>query len=155
MNPVYQTRGLYVNVIDMRTVEKPLGYMLHHVTMALRSEVTDTVLDPLELTFPEYICLRMVSLAPGKSNAELARDANVSRQAMNMVLRGLQQRGLVSRPNAAPAGRSRPAELTGAGANLLGRTESGVRAAEDCVLSRLGADDRRELRRILAALSDP
>ncbi len=132
--------------------QQPLGYLLHRVGAALRSEVTATVLDPLELTFGEYICLRMLSHAPGASNAQLARDANVSRQAMNIVVRGLQDRGLVTRPAAAAAGRSRPTELTEAGAALLGRTDSGVRAAEDRVLSTLGADDRREFRRILAAL---
>lgn len=135
------------------TVEhQPLGYLLHRIHAALRSEVTGTVLDPLELTFPEYICLRMLSHAPGKSNAELARDANVSRQAMNMVLRGLQQRGLASRPATVTAGRSRPAELTPAGAELLRDTDSGVRAAEDRVLSVLSPEDRRTFRRILAAL---
>ncbi|HEY5844681.1 MAG TPA: MarR family transcriptional regulator [Mycobacterium sp.] len=132
--------------------QQPLGYLLHLVHAALRSEVMATVLDPLELTFPEYICLRMLSHAPGMSNAQLARDANVSRQAMNMVLRGLQDRGLVVRPASAAAGRSRPTELTEAGVGVLQRTDSGVRAAEDRILATLGVDDRRDFRRILAAL---
>ena len=130
----------------------PLGYLMHRLHMALRSEVTDIVLEPLGLTFPEYICLRMLSHAPGASNAELARNISVSRQAMNLVLRGLQDRGLVTRPPTAEKGRSRPAELTAAGSKLLRRTDSGVRAAEDRVLARLGDDDRAEFRRILAAL---
>ena len=136
----------------MSVEPQPLGYLLHRVHAALRSEVMATVLDPLELTFPEYICLRMLSHTPGMSNAQLARDANVSRQAMNMVLRGLQDRGLVVRPATAAAGRSRPTELTTAGTELLQRTDSGVRAAEDRILATLGADDRRDFRRILAAL---
>ena len=56
---------------------------------ALRSEVTSTVLEPLGLAFPQYICMRILSKFPDRSNAELARDTNVSPQAMNMVLRGL------------------------------------------------------------------
>ena len=44
-----------------------------------------------------------------ESNAELARDLAVSPQAMNMVLRGLQNRGLVSRPTSVSSGRALPA----------------------------------------------
>ena len=99
-------------VVPVTPEQQPLGYLLHLVHTALRNEVTATVLEPLQLTFPEYICLRMLSHGPGMSNAQLARDANVSRQAMNMVLRGLQDRGLVRRPATAAAGRSRPTELT-------------------------------------------
>ena len=76
---------------------------------ALRAEVTATVLDPLGLAFPQYLCMRMLSKSPGRSNAELARDINVSPQAMNMVLRGLEDRGLVTRPASVPrAGRCLP-----------------------------------------------
>src|SRR6476469_3729884 len=98
------------------------------------------VLHPLELTFPEYICLRMLSHTPGMSNAQLARDANVSRQAMNMVLRGLQDRGLVVRPARAVAGGARPDELNPAGTVLLQRTDSVVCAAAAPIVVALGAD---------------
>ena len=37
--------------------------------------------------------MRILSMRPGRSSAELARDINVSPQAMNMVLRGLEERG--------------------------------------------------------------
>ncbi|MGY2063713.1 MarR family winged helix-turn-helix transcriptional regulator, partial [Nocardia gipuzkoensis] len=73
--------------------DKPLGYLLHRVATALRAEVVATVLEPLDLAFPEYLCLRMLSESPGASNAQLARDANVSPQAMNKVIHELQQRG--------------------------------------------------------------
>ena len=91
--------------------DQPLGYLLARVVNALRAEVT-TVLEPLGLAFPQYICLRVLSKFPGRSNAELARDMNVSPQAMNMVLRALEQRGLVTRPASVASGRSLPAELT-------------------------------------------
>jgi DNA-binding MarR family transcriptional regulator len=77
-----------------RLEDQPLGYLLNRVAAALRAEVVTKVLEPLDLAFPQYICLRMLSHSPGLSNAELARGANVSRQAMNLVLRGLQERGL-------------------------------------------------------------
>lgn len=137
----------------MKSGDQPLGYLLHRVAAALRGEVTTSVLDPLGLAFAEYICLRLVSHAPGKSNAELAREANVSPQAMNMVLRALQERGLVTRPAAVASGRSLPAELTRQGKELLDRTDSGIRAAEQRLLAGLTEQDQRALRRILAELA--
>jgi DNA-binding MarR family transcriptional regulator len=136
--------------------EQPLGYLLYRVANALRSEVTTTVLDPLGLAFPQYICMRILSRFPDRSNAELARDTSVSPQAMNMVLRGLEERGLVTRPAAVPAGRSLPAALTREGEELLERTDAGVRAAERRLMANLTGEQRREFKRILVTLgSDP
>lgn len=132
--------------------DQPLGYLLHRVAMTLRNEVSTTVLDPLDLAFPQYICMRILSKTPGRSNAELARDLLVSPQAMNMVLRGLQSRGLVARPASVSSGRALPARLTREGMALLKRTDAGVRAAELRVLGHIGEDERAELKRILAAV---
>lgn len=132
--------------------DQPLGYLLHRVATALRNEVTANVLEPLELAFPQYICMRILSKAPGRSNAELARDLSVSPQAMNMVLRGLQSRGLVSRPTSVTSGRALPAELTREGLALLQRTDTGVRAAEHRVLGHIPDDERSALKRILASV---
>jgi len=132
--------------------DQPLGYLLSRVANALRAEVTATVLDPLGLAFPQYICMRILSKYPGRSNAELARYTNVTPQAMNMVLRGLEDRGLVTRPATVSSGRSLPAELTREGSELLGRTDAGVRAAERKLMAGLTAEQRREFKRILVAL---
>ena len=132
--------------------DEPLGYLLHRLASALRAEVTCGVLEPLELTFPQYICMRVLSKHGDRSNAELARDAGVSPQAMNMVLRGLENRGLVSRPATVASGRSLPATLTRRGRELLARTDSGVKAAEQRLLGNLTGAQQREFRRILAAL---
>jgi DNA-binding MarR family transcriptional regulator len=140
-------------MIDMSAREdQPLGLLLVRVAAALRNEVIAGVLEPLELSFPQYICMRILSHSPGRSNAELARDANVSPQAMNMVLRGLQDRGLVTRPAAVASGRSLPAELTRDGAALLVDVDPGVQDAERKVLAPLSEQDRRHFRRLLAEL---
>ena len=145
-------------MIDMSEFleDQPLGYLLFRVANALRSEVTATVLEPLGLAFPQYICMRILSKFPDRSNAELARDTTVSPQAMNMVLRGLEERGLVTRPASVSSGRSLPAALTRKGAELLERTDSGVRAAERRLMANLSAEQRQEFKRMLVALgSDP
>ena len=145
-------------MIDMsdNLEEEPLGYLLHRVMHALKTDVSAAVLDPLEVAFPEYLCMRVLSKYPGHSNAELARALNVSPQAMNMVLRGLEDRGVVTRPASVSSGRSLPAQLTRDGEQLLKRTDTGVRAAEDRLMANLTEHERREFKRILAALgSDP
>ena len=85
--------------------DQPLGYLLSRVMNALRVEVTAMVLDPLDVAFPQYLCMRVLAKFPGHSNADLARALDVSPQAMNMVVRGLQDRGLVTRPARVPSGR--------------------------------------------------
>ena len=146
---------IYVNIIDMTgTGDAPLGYLLHRVTAALRAEVS-TALDDVDLSFPQYVCMRVLSKFGDRSNAELARDIGVSPQAMNMVLRSLEDRGLVTRPASVASGRSLPATLTRAGTDTLERTDTGVRAAEQRLLGGLNAEERREFRRILAALGQP
>jgi DNA-binding MarR family transcriptional regulator len=145
------TRLIYVNMVDMESFrDEPLGYLLHRVTAALRGEVAATVLGPSRLAAPEYLCLRMLAQSP-KSNAQLAREAQVSPQAMNKVVLGLQDRGLVTRPATVPSGRSLPATLTREGVTLLARLDPEVAEAEDRVLAALDEHDRRELRRLLVA----
>ncbi|GAC1399564.1 MAG: MarR family transcriptional regulator [Mycobacterium sp.] len=136
--------------------DQPLGYLLSRVMNELRVEVTGTVLDPLDVAFPQYLCMRVLSKFPGHSNADLARALDVSPQAMNMVVRGLQDRGLVTRPASVPSGRSLPAQLTRDGEELLKRTEAGVRAAERKLMTNLTDQEKYDFKRILAVLgSDP
>lgn len=133
-------------------VDQPLGYLLNRVAVALRAELASAVLEPFDLTFPQYICMRMLLHTPGKSNAELARDHCVSPQAMNIVVRGLQERGLVARPATVSSGRSLPTQLTREGVALLKRTDPGLHEAEQRVLAPLNEEDQRNLWRILAEL---
>ncbi|MDV3127348.1 MarR family transcriptional regulator [Mycobacterium sp. 21AC1] len=133
--------------------DQPLGFLIYRVVAVLQPAVA-TQLQPLGLTLPEFVCLRILSMAPGQSNAELARHSNVSPQAMNNVLRGLQDKGAVRRPATVASGRALPAELTSDGAALLKRAEAAVYTAEDDVLARLSADQRSELKRLLAHAVD-
>ncbi len=136
--------------------DEPLGYLLYRVHNALRAEVTVAVLEPLGLAFPQYICMRILTRSPDRSNAELARDTNVSPQAMNIVLRGLEERGLVTRPASVSSGRSLPAQLTHKGEELLERTDVGIREVERRLMANLTAEQRKEFKRMLVALgSDP
>src|SRR4029077_15305164 len=132
--------------------DQPLGYLLSRGMHALKTDVTATVLDHLDVVFPEYLCLRVLSKYPAPSNADVARALNFSPQAMNMVLRGLEERRLVARPASVSSGRSLPAQLTREGEDLLKRTDAGVQAAERRLMANLTDQERHEFKRILAAL---
>ncbi|OBC14278.1 MULTISPECIES: MarR family winged helix-turn-helix transcriptional regulator [Mycobacteriaceae] len=142
-------------MIDMGDIlaDQPLGFLIYRVTAVLQPIVAAR-LQPLGLTLPEFVCLRVLSTAPGQSNAELARHINVSPQAMNNVLRGLQERGVVRRPASVASGRALPAELTPDGAALLKQAEAVVHAADVAALANLSADELHELKHLLARAVD-
>jgi DNA-binding MarR family transcriptional regulator len=133
------------------TEDAPLGYLLHRVGAALRPEVA-AALSPLGLTLPEFVCMRVLSMHPGMSSAELSRFGNVTPQAMNAVLRRLEDLGMVARPASVPSGRALPATLSGQGRTVLKRAEAVVRAADARILAKLSAAEQREFKRMLEAL---
>jgi len=132
--------------------DEPLGYRLKRASDALRAEVMATVLVPVGLGFTQYICLRALLRAPGQSNAELARQFSISPQAMSVVLRELQHRGLVTRPIHSCRARSLPAKLTSDGVKLAERADSAVREAERRFLGKLSVQDQRDFRRLIHVL---
>ncbi|MCP2252247.1 DNA-binding transcriptional regulator, MarR family [Prauserella aidingensis] len=158
---------LYVNVLtsivcqnaDMEQAEQvgdlglSVGYVLKQVHASLRTAM-DEALRPLELTVPQYACLELLGQNPGLSNSELARHAFVTRQSMNLVLRRLQERGLLTRPEQAPQGRALPTELTREGRALLRKASIEVRSAEKRLFSPLSPEQQRRIREELAACLD-
>jgi len=131
-------------------VESAVGYVLKQAAVALRTAM-DAALRPLRLTVPQYACLELLGQRPGLSNAELARGVFVTRQSMNVVLQGLQERGLVTRPAVAPRGRELPAELTAEGRAQLREASVAVRAVEQRMCEGLGADQQKVLLEALAS----
>ena len=143
---------MYVNIIDMGEIEgAPLGYLLYRVGAVLRPEVS-AVLGPLGMTLPEFVCLRIISMSPGLSSAELSRHTNVTPQAMNTVLRKLEDIGAVARPASVSSGRALPANLTSQGSALLKRAEGAVHIADARILAKLTAPQQREFKRMLEQL---
>ncbi len=140
-------------MLDVNGLENaPLGYLLYRVHSALRGEMA-TVLSPLNMTFTEFVCMRMLSVFGEASNAQLSRRAGVTPQAMNTVLRELESRGVVSRPTAAPSGRALPASLTADGRKLLKRAESVVHLADDRILAPLDDGERATFTGLLLRLA--
>lgn len=134
--------------------DEPLGFLLYRVMAALRPRVA-AELKPLGLGLPEFVCLRILAKRPGLTSAELARGTNVSAQAANQVLLGLENRGALTRPASTPAGRAMPAQLTRRGKALLKRADAAVQVAEQQILAHLSAAERDQLKQLLDTAGSP
>ncbi|SPM33255.1 DNA-binding transcriptional regulator, MarR family [Mycobacterium rhizamassiliense] len=134
--------------------DEPLGFLLYRVMRLLRPQIL-AELKPLELGLPEFVCMRVLAENPGLTSAELARGTNVSAQAMNQVLLGLEDRGALSRPVSTPSGRAMPAQLTRRGKGLLKRADAAAKRAEQRILTRLSDEQQSRLKELLYAAGTP
>ncbi|MBV2362235.1 MarR family winged helix-turn-helix transcriptional regulator [Streptomonospora nanhaiensis] len=138
-----------------RDVTEHVGYRLKRTAAALRGAMDHTLREH-SLTVPQYACLELLDERPGMSNAELARAAFVTRQSMNVVLRGLQEAGLITRPPTTDHGRALPAHLTPAGKDRLDGARRAVYAVERRMIQAVPenrlADLLDDLDRMAAAL---
>ena len=130
-----------------------VGYLLKQAATALHASM-DAVLRPQGLTVSQYSVLELLGHEPEQSNAGLARGAFVTRQSMNEVVRGLQERGLVARPDVAERGRARPTHLTAAGQAALEDASAAVARVEKRMLSPLSTTEHTELIARLIACRD-
>lgn len=138
---------------DRVDLDTSLGYLLKKTHSALRVAM-DGALRPSGLSVPQYACLELLAQRPGLSNADLARSAFVTRQSMNVLLRGLQRAGLVKRASVAETGRALPAQLTAAGHRMLTDASRTIHAVEARLTSALDHDQQTQLRVLLTACVD-
>ncbi|MFJ8749246.1 MarR family winged helix-turn-helix transcriptional regulator [Streptomyces sp. NPDC102441] len=110
-------------------VTEHVGYRLKRASAALRTAM-DKALREHGLTVPQYSCLELLDERPGLSNADLARGTFVTRQSANVVLRGLKEAGLITRPLTTDHGRALPTHLTPAGERRLRAARGAVYAIE-------------------------
>ncbi|MFC9976704.1 MarR family winged helix-turn-helix transcriptional regulator [Spirillospora sp. NPDC127200] len=114
---------------EAKDVTEHVGYRLKRVAAALRGAM-DQALRGHGLTVPQYSCLELLDEQPGISGSDLARGTFVTRQSSAVVLRGLQQAGLVTRPAAAEHGRALPVHLTEQGVARLRAARAAVYEVE-------------------------
>jgi DNA-binding MarR family transcriptional regulator/predicted RNA-binding protein len=141
-----------VSQVDL---DQSVGYALKRAQHALHSTM-DGELRDYGLSVSQYACLQILASRPRISNADLARDAFVSRQAMHQLLTGLQATGLVT---AVGQGRSQRYVLTAEGRTRLRKASSTVAAIEQRMIAALSRAEREQLHRQLStcaiALSSP
>jgi len=96
--------------------------------------------------------MSVLGARPGLSNAQLARRALMTPQAMIEILSKLENRGLVRREVDPSHARILRAELTGAGNDLLAEANPAINSIQDDILATLsksgpGGGDARHGRR--------
>lgn len=101
------------------------------------------------LSVNQYTTLSVLDRRSGLSNAQLARRALVSPQAMNEVLLTLEERGLVRRHAHPEHGRIRQARLTAKGRSLLVGCDGEVNQVDAAMLSGLSGGERTAFRAAL------
>lgn len=131
-------------------LDQAVGYALKRAATSLRAAM-DAELREHGLSVPQYACLELLAARPGLSNAELARGAFVTRQAMHQLLGGLLAAGLVS---AAGEGRAQRLFITPAGERRRAGASAAVAAVEERMLAPLTDQARRRLHADLEACAE-
>jgi DNA-binding MarR family transcriptional regulator len=135
------------------TASEKLGVLIKE-TQAVLHQRMDEVLRPLGLTVPQYACLQALHDTPGITGSELARRVFVSRQSTNIVLQGLEKRGLIVRSEDQGPRRERATELTDTAVALLGQARAGVAAVAVRMTGGLSPADADRLHALLSTCRD-
>ena len=136
--------------IEARLWDRP-GFLirrLHQIHVALFLEECRT----FDVTPVQYAVMTALSIAPGRDQITLARDAGIDRTNAADVLKRLAQRGLIERRQGAADRRVKLAYLTREGEALTKRMEAAMLRAQERLVAPLGEADRAQLMRSLAAL---
>ncbi|WP_220447489.1 MarR family winged helix-turn-helix transcriptional regulator [Nonomuraea diastatica] len=105
---------------------------------------------PAGLTVPQYAALFALSDSPGISGAALARACLVTPQAMTVVLKNLEERGLVERSPHPWHRNVLETRLTSAGRAALEAADERAVLIERAIAAEFSAEERAALRALLA-----
>lgn len=126
------------------------SYLVARLDRLVRSQLTE-ILEPFDLTVPQYTLLSVIEHRPGLSNAQLARRSYITAQAMHQVVNGLEDLGLIVRRVSPDHGRIQLTELTDDGMALLKACDEEVTSLEEQIFGGLGEKGERRLRDLLQA----
>ncbi len=136
-----------------RTLTEELGIAIKETQSVLHQRM-DEALRPLALSVPQYVCLQALYDSPGITGSELARRTFVSRQSMNVLLQGLERRGLVERSGEPGPRRERAVDLTDDAGALVTRGRAAVATVVDAMTARLSVSQQRSLIGLLIGCRD-
>ncbi|CAM3908133.1 MarR family winged helix-turn-helix transcriptional regulator [Tsukamurella ocularis] len=129
---------------EVDALQSRIGYRIKEAQVAIRVRMEEG-LRPFDLSAAQYAALELIDRTPRISNAQLARDAFVTRQSMNTMIKSLERRGLITRATEAPSGRELPTTLTRRGTELLRAAAVTVSAMETQAVAHLSETQQRQL----------
>ncbi len=125
-------------------------YLVGRLNRVLRRRLGDA-LAPFRVSVPQYTTLSVLHARGNLSNAELAKRAFISPQAMNEVIQGLEARKLVTRRASSSHGRIVQLLLTQRGLEVMHECDAAVHRLEQAMLGGLTVLERKMLLGVLAA----
>jgi len=142
---------------DPSPTDESLGKLLKRTEQTLlraKSAAVKTV----GLTLPQYVALAELSERPGITGAELARACLVSPQAMMVVLKGMEEQGLVERTQHPRHQTVLEIHLTSVGREALSAARKRAEPIEQRIANALSKEQietlRALLRRCIEAVGD-
>jgi DNA-binding MarR family transcriptional regulator len=128
-----------------KTRSRPrLAYAVAFLERGLRRSLA-TALDPLNLTLAHYTVLSLLGIREGLSNAQLARRAYVTPQAMSEIVRYLEGRELVVRTPSPTHARIHPTHLTESGRTVLKKCDAAVDRLEQEMMAAAAVPEDADL----------
>ena len=124
-------------------------YLVGRLNRVLRRRL-GSALAPFKLSVPQYTTLSVLHARGNLSNAELAKRAFTSPQAMNEVIQGLEARKLVTRQASSSHGRIVQLLLTQRGLEVMHECDAAVQRLEQAMLGGLTVLERKRLSAALA-----
>lgn len=143
LSDAFANMSLSVSIeTDSRSTEPRISYAVARLERAVRAAVAERV-SSYGLTTLQYTTLSVLNRhgAP-LSNAQLARRAYMTPQAMSKVIDALETKGLIRRNPHPNHGRLLPATLTAKGRRVLAECERRVDEMEDVMLAGLSGRER-------------
>ncbi len=138
------------NPRESSEAEAPLlSYTIGRLDRAVRQRLRE-ILEPLQLSIPEFTTLSVLKRRPGLSNAQLARRALIVPQSMIQVISELESRQLVQRAPDPEHNRILRTRLTASGRALIDAAERETRAFEAELLAVSG--DEAEVEHVVAVM---
>jgi MarR family transcriptional regulator, organic hydroperoxide resistance regulator len=144
-----------VNADDTLRLDAQLCFLLYATTRAV-TQAYGPLLEPLGLTYPQYLTMLALWEEDGASIGRLGERLHLDSGTITPLVKRLEGMGLLERRRSASDERVVQAHLTAAGRRLRGKAE-GVPTAMFCAtgLSLTGMDRLHgELRRLLSTLTE-
>ena len=135
------------------TEQAEAGYLIKAVQHLLRRRM-DRALEHLSITTPQFAVLTWLQRTPGLSNAELAQRCFVTPQTMNLIVKNLEERGLVVRSESPSHGKILPLALSSEGPRVLQQAQTSLVGVDRSLFGTLSTAELKTfvstLRKLLA-----
>lgn len=129
------------------------GFLLRR-THQISAAVFENACASVGLTAAQYGVLTVIAAEPGLDQTRLARALAFDKVTVMRVLKGLEERGLLTRERSAQSRRQMTVRLTTAGQALLGAAHEPAERAYQRLLSPLSPEQRSQLIGLLQTLTE-